>query len=46
MQRMLEFAAKHAVRAWTEPMPMSDVNTAIDRVRKGDVRYRMVLTAG
>jgi uncharacterized zinc-type alcohol dehydrogenase-like protein len=46
MQRMLEFAAKHAVRAWTEPMPMSDVNTAIDRVRKGEVRYRMVLTAG
>ncbi|KAJ3359235.1 hypothetical protein GGF32_009528 [Allomyces javanicus] len=40
---MLEFAAKHNVRPWIEKMPMKDVNTAIARLRKGDVSYRFVL---
>jgi len=46
IRRMLVFAAKHGVVAWTESMAMSEVNSAIARVRKGDVRYRMVLRAG
>ncbi|KNE62865.1 hypothetical protein AMAG_08042, partial [Allomyces macrogynus ATCC 38327] len=40
---MLEFATKHNVRPWIEKMPMKDVNTAITRLRKGDVSYRFVL---
>ncbi|ORZ35614.1 putative mannitol dehydrogenase [Catenaria anguillulae PL171] len=40
---MLDFAAKHKVRPWIETMPMTEVNTAIARLRKGDVTYRFVL---
>ena len=40
---MLEFAALHNISAWTESLPMSDVNTALDKVRHNQARYRMVL---
>lgn len=40
---MLAFAAKHQVKAMTELMPMSQVNKALDHVRSGKVRYRVVL---
>lgn len=43
MQEMLNFAAMHNIRAWTEKMPFDSVNTAIERLRKNDVRYRFVL---
>jgi hypothetical protein len=46
MRRMLDFAAKHGVAAWTGSLAMNDVNSAIARVRKGDLRYRMVLASG
>lgn len=40
---MLDVAARHGVRAKTECFPMSRVNEAVGRVRKGSVRYRAVL---
>ncbi|KAJ9063437.1 putative alcohol dehydrogenase [Entomophthora muscae] len=39
----LEFAAKHNIRPTIEQMPMAKVNDAVNRVRTGNVRYRMVL---
>jgi uncharacterized zinc-type alcohol dehydrogenase-like protein len=44
IREMLAFAAKHGIGAQVETAPMAEVNAAIDRVRKNDVRYRMVLT--
>jgi uncharacterized zinc-type alcohol dehydrogenase-like protein len=44
IREMLTFAAKHAVGAEIETVPMHSVNAAVDRVRKNLVRYRMVLT--
>ncbi|MFQ5772442.1 MAG: NAD(P)-dependent alcohol dehydrogenase [bacterium] len=43
IQEMLEFCARHHIKAKTEILPMSEVNTAIDKVRNGKARYRMVL---
>jgi len=43
MKDMLNFAARHNVKSWTETLPMDAVNTALDRLRKNDVRYRFVL---
>ncbi|WP_421792666.1 NADPH-dependent aldehyde reductase Ahr [Hyphobacterium sp.] len=40
---MLEFCARHDITAQTEHLPMSRINEAIDRLKKGDVRYRFVL---
>lgn len=46
MQEMLDFAAKHDIKADVEVIPMDYVNTAIDRLAKGDVRYRFVIDVG
>jgi uncharacterized zinc-type alcohol dehydrogenase-like protein len=43
IREMLSFAARHHIRAETEVLPLSEVNTALDRVRQNKVRYRMVL---
>ena len=43
LREMLEVAARHGVKAVTEGFPMSKANEAIDKVRKGKVRYRAVL---
>ncbi|KAI3641024.1 hypothetical protein MIR68_001902 [Amoeboaphelidium protococcarum] len=43
IQEMLEFAAEHDVHPWIEKMDLKEANKAIERVRKGDVRYRIVL---
>jgi len=40
---MLHFAAQHGVRPMIERFKMSDLNTALARVREGKVRYRAVL---
>lgn len=40
---MLDVAARHGVTAQTENFPMSRVNEAVGKVRKGSVRYRAVL---
>ncbi len=41
--RMLDFAARHDIAPVVEHFPMSTVNEAMDRLRAGDARYRIVL---
>ena len=43
ISRMLEFSARHGIRPQVELFPMSEVNSALDRLRKNDLRYRAVL---
>jgi len=43
LKEMLDVAARHGVKATTESFPMAQANTAIDKVKKGKVRYRAVL---
>jgi uncharacterized zinc-type alcohol dehydrogenase-like protein len=45
IREMLEMAAKHGIEAETELMPMSEVNKAVQHVRDGKARYRVVLDA-
>jgi uncharacterized zinc-type alcohol dehydrogenase-like protein len=40
---MLEFCAEHGITADVETLPSSEVETALDRLAVGDVRYRFVL---
>lgn len=42
--RMLEFAARHQVQPVTEIFPFDQVNEAIERLRSGQARYRVVLS--
>lgn len=42
---MLDFAARHQVMPQTEHFPMSQVNKAMDHLRAGKARYRIVLDA-
>lgn len=46
IQEMLDFAAKHNITADVEVIPMEYVNTAFERLAKGDVRYRFVIDIG
>jgi len=43
LREMLDVAARHGVKAITERFPMDKANEAIDKVKKGKVRYRAVL---
>jgi uncharacterized zinc-type alcohol dehydrogenase-like protein len=43
IREMLNFAARHQIGAQVEVLPSSDVNLALDRLRRNDVRYRFVL---
>jgi D-arabinose 1-dehydrogenase-like Zn-dependent alcohol dehydrogenase len=45
MREMLDFSARHGVVAQTEAMPFDQVNAALERVRRNEARYRVVLTA-
>lgn len=45
IERMLEFAARHAVAPRVERFPFSRVNEAIEHLRAGKARYRVVLEA-
>ena len=40
---MLQFCADHGIGADIEVLPSSQVETALDRLRRNDVRYRFVL---
>jgi alcohol/geraniol dehydrogenase (NADP+) len=40
---MLEFCARHRIAPVTEAFPMHDVNAALDRLRAGKARHRIVL---
>lgn len=42
-RELLEFCAEHAVAADVEVLPSSRVDEALDRLARGDVRYRFVL---
>jgi alcohol/geraniol dehydrogenase (NADP+) len=43
LREMLDVAARHGVKATTEPFPMAKANEAIEKVKKNKVRYRAVL---
>ena len=43
LAEMLDVAARHNVKTQTERFPMTKVNEAVAKVRKGTVRYRAVL---
>ncbi|EXC35406.1 putative mannitol dehydrogenase [Morus notabilis] len=45
-QEMIDFAAKHNITSQIEVIPMDYVNTAMERLKKGDVRYRFVIDVG
>ncbi|GLU20224.1 hypothetical protein SLE2022_364340 [Rubroshorea leprosula] len=45
-QEMIDFAAKHNITADIELISMDYVNTAMERLEKGDVRYRFVIDIG
>jgi uncharacterized zinc-type alcohol dehydrogenase-like protein len=42
-RQMLDFAARHGIVAETETFPIERIDDALDRVRRGDARYRVVL---
>ncbi|MNE84660.1 Aldehyde reductase Ahr [compost metagenome] len=42
---MLEFCARHQIVPQVEMFPMSRINEAIDHLRSGKARYRVVLDA-
>lgn len=43
MGEMLAFAQEHGISPWIELMPMAQANQAMDRVRRNQARYRVVL---
>lgn len=43
IKEMLDVAARHGIKATTESFPMAQANVAIEKVKKGKVRYRAVL---
>jgi uncharacterized zinc-type alcohol dehydrogenase-like protein len=43
LDRMLAFSARHSVAPVVEFFPMSKVNDAVERLRSGKARYRIVL---
>jgi uncharacterized zinc-type alcohol dehydrogenase-like protein len=42
---MLEFCARHRIAPQVEAFPMAEANAALDHLRAGKARYRVVLTA-
>jgi uncharacterized zinc-type alcohol dehydrogenase-like protein len=44
LDRMLAFSARHSVAPIVETFPMSKVNDALEHLRQGKARYRIVLT--
>lgn len=42
-QAMLDFCAEHGITAEVEIVGKSEINTALDRLRRNDVRFRFVL---
>lgn len=45
-QEMIDFAAKHNITADIEVIPIDYLNTAMERLAKGDVKYRFVIDIG
>lgn len=42
-QEMLDYCAEHNIMSDVEVIPMADINTAYERMVKGDVHYRFVI---
>ncbi|MGN0860214.1 MAG: NAD(P)-dependent alcohol dehydrogenase, partial [Stenotrophomonas sp.] len=42
-QQMLDFCAKHGITADIEMIRADEINTAYERMLKGDVKYRFVM---
>jgi len=42
-QEMLDFCGKHNITADIELIKMDQINTAMERLGKGDVKYRFVI---
>ena len=42
-QELLDFCAKHNVVADIETIPMQQIETAYDRMKKNDIKYRFVI---
>ncbi|GER30460.1 cinnamyl alcohol dehydrogenase [Striga asiatica] len=45
-QEMIDFAAKHNILPEVEMVPIDYLNTAMERLAKGDVKYRFVIDIG
>jgi D-arabinose 1-dehydrogenase-like Zn-dependent alcohol dehydrogenase len=43
---MLEFCADHEITADVELVGPGEINTALDRLRRNDVKYRFVIDMG
>ena len=43
IEKMLNFAALHDIKPWVEEYKLEDVNDAIDHLKNGKPRYRIVL---
>jgi uncharacterized zinc-type alcohol dehydrogenase-like protein len=43
---MLDFCARHQIAPVTETFPMDEVNAALDHLRTGKARHRIVLKNG
>jgi uncharacterized zinc-type alcohol dehydrogenase-like protein len=43
VRKMLEFCGRHGIAARTEHFPMDKINDALDHLRAGKARYRVVL---
>ncbi|VHO02143.1 NAD(P)-dependent alcohol dehydrogenase [Candidatus Rhabdochlamydia sp. T3358] len=43
IQKMLKFAALHKIKPQVEEFPLTEVNTAIEKLRSNKIRYRAVL---
>ena len=43
VRKMLEFCARHSIKPAAEYFPMSEINAAIDHLKSGKARYRVVL---
>jgi len=42
-QEMLDFCGKHNITADIELIKMDEINTAMERLQKADVKYRFVI---
>jgi uncharacterized zinc-type alcohol dehydrogenase-like protein len=42
--KMLDFSVRHGIKPVIETYPMDQVNQAMDRLRSGQARYRIVLS--
>ena len=45
LTRMMEFCVRHGIAPQVEHFPMSRMNDALDHLRSGKARYRVVLDA-